>query len=157
MPKQTAESQAMGRFLDYLRGEGFRVTEQRLQVASALFRARGHLSAEALCDAVRRRNPEVSRASVYRTLELLSRSGLAEGTAFESDRKLYEPVCGRAHHDHLVCVECGAVEEFHHKGIEAAQKSVATDRGFDVRWHSLKIYGTCRKCGRAAGRESRTG
>jgi Fur family ferric uptake transcriptional regulator len=91
---------------------------------------------------------DVGLATVYRVLTQFEQAGLLVRRHFEAGRAVFELNEG-AHHDHLVCLTCGRVEEFVDPEIEARQKAVALERGFELQDHSLALYGVCRKpnCG----------
>jgi len=110
------------------------------------FRSGRHLTAEELARKVRGRKSNVGVATVYRTLRLLARLGYAKELDFGEGVKRYESSLA-AHHDHLVCTECGSVAEFKEPRIERLQEDVAKDHGFSPTMHRLSIYGYCRRCG----------
>jgi Fur family transcriptional regulator, ferric uptake regulator len=104
---------------------------------------------------VRRDDPRVSVATVYRTMKLLADSGLAFPRQFDGTQTRYEPAAGRPHHDHLICTGCGTIEEFAEARIETLQSRVAASHGFAVETHKLEIYGRCGACQRTTRREVR--
>jgi Fur family ferric uptake transcriptional regulator len=136
--------EALDRFRDYLATQGLRLTRQREQVALALAGASDHLSADEV--AVRLRNEGVSKSTVYRTLQLLVGAGLADGQDYGDGRLYYEWMVGRHHHDHLVCLGCGQLIEFHSPDIEKLQDRVAGAHDFDVVSHTHKLFGYCGRC-----------
>jgi Fur family ferric uptake transcriptional regulator len=87
---------------------------------------------------------DVGLATVYRVLTLFEQAGLLTRSHFEAGRALFELNEG-AHHDHLVCLTCGRVEEFVDVEIESRQKRIAADKGFVLRDHALALYGDCTK------------
>jgi Fur family ferric uptake transcriptional regulator len=95
---------------------------------------------------VRREDRRVSVATVYRTMKLLAEGGLAVARNFGDGQTRYEVAAGRSHHDHLVCVGCGNIEEFAEPDIEARQAAVALRHGFEVNHHRLELYGRCSRC-----------
>ncbi len=126
---------------------GERWTRQRDAIARSFFAGEGHLSAEELHRRVTATDgPDISTATVYRTLKLLVEMGYAHKRDFGRDSATFEPDLGRAHHDHLVCLRCGAVEEFVDQAIERAQEEVARERGFSLFYHQMTLYGICRRC-----------
>jgi Fur family ferric uptake transcriptional regulator len=99
---------------------------------------------------VRRDDPHVSVATVYRTMKLLADCGLAIPRQFGGDGQTrYEAAAGRAHHDHLICTRCGEIVEFANERIEHLQELVARRHGFEVESHRLELYGRCASCRRA--------
>lgn len=125
---------------------GFRVTTPRLKVLEILETASDrHMSAEAVYKALVAQGEDVGLATVYRVLTQFEAADLVKRLHFEGDHAVYELNQG-AHHDHLFCVECGAVEEFVDPIIESRQAAIAKEAGFKMLDHSMNIYGLCGKC-----------
>jgi Fur family ferric uptake transcriptional regulator len=122
-------------------------TAQRELVARAVFELGSHVGAEELHQSLAGQNPRVGLATVYRTLQLLKDNGLIAERQFGDRWRRYENTGGR-HHDHLVCLGCGAVIEFHEPMIEELQERVARRHGFAPEHHRLELYGYCRACAR---------
>ncbi len=137
---------------DHLKQSGLKLTRPRRLVAEKLVDAHKHVSADDLIDMLRRDRTPVSKATVYRTLAVLQKSGLFDGHDFGDGRKVYEPMMGRAHHDHLYCISCGSVIEFEEPRIEKLQDEVVARHKFTPVYHSHKIFGFCESCG-AAGKK----
>ena len=133
-------------FAGYLRQQGLRLTHERLALFEEIYRQHGHLDADALLAAARERGHEVSRATVYRTLELLVRSGLVRKQRVGSRGQLFEHVHPGQQHDHLVCSRCGHVVEFVSPGITALQAEICRAHGFSPDHHQLQILGLCNGC-----------
>jgi len=127
---------------------GGKRSKSRTQVMEAFFRAGTHVTVAELTHAVRKRNRSVGYATVYRTVKLLARLDYVKEIDFGDGMKRYESNLV-AHHDHLICQECGMVFEFKEPKIETLQEQVAKKHGFRATMHRLDIYGYCRKC--AAG------
>ncbi len=131
----------------YLRRRGLRATAQRRAVLREVVRADEHFDAEQLHDRLRRRGEEVSLATVYRTLALLAEAGLIREVLHgNGDRAHYEVIYGHAHHDHMMCVECGKVIEFCDDRIEQLQRLICRRHGFQALDHRMGIRGVCREC-----------
>lgn len=128
-----------------LKDMGLKATGPRLQILN-LFETCGerHLSAEDVYRLLLTDESDVGIATVYRVLTQFEQAGLLTRHHFEGGRAVYELNQGH-HHDHLVCVTCGKVEEFYDPEIEARQDRVAKDRGFTIRDHALYIYADCIK------------
>jgi len=138
---------------NYLHKKGLKITQQRQEIAETFLKAGRHLSAEELYGQIRQTHPEVGLSTVYRTLKLLVDAGLASQREFGDGIIRYEPQLDEGHHDHLICVRCGAILEFENQKIEALQKEVAELNSFTVIRHRLELYGYCDRCRRAgAGR-----
>ena len=130
---------------DELKNAGLKATLPRLKVLS-LFEhsAERHLSAEDVYKILLSTGEDVGLATVYRVLTQFEQAGLLVRHHFESGKAVFELNQG-GHHDHIVCIKCGRVEEFYDEEIEKRQKMAATDRGFTMQDHALTIYGLCSK------------
>jgi Fur family ferric uptake transcriptional regulator len=134
------------RLADYMDRHGLRSTAQRRLVTDVFLRAGGHLSIEDLWEKVRRRDPKVGYATVYRTLKLLRDSGLASERRFGDGVSRYEIAHEDEHHDHLICTECGRIVEFEDDRIEKLQDELAAKHGFALTRHRHELYGVCPDC-----------
>jgi Fur family transcriptional regulator, ferric uptake regulator len=128
-----------------LRSTGLKVTAPRMRVLE-LFQTspERHLSAEDVYRRLLDEHSDVGLATVYRVLTQFEQAGLLVRHHFESGKAVYELNEG-GHHDHLVCLQCGRVEEFYDSEIEKRQAKVAKDRGFAIHDHSLSLYADCLK------------
>jgi Fur family ferric uptake transcriptional regulator len=128
-----------------LKNIGLKATLPRLKILS-LFEnsAVRHLSADDVYKLLIAEGEDVGLATVYRVLTQFEQAGLLSRHHFESDKAVYELNQG-GHHDHLVCMQCGRVEEFYDEEIERRQKSIAIERGFNIHDHSLYLYADCNK------------
>ena len=130
---------------DRLRDAGGRITRQRLLVADALASAGRQITAQDLFDRLRRREPRIGRATVFRTLEALVAAGVAR--RLEQDGHVYGYVaCRPEHHHHLACDRCGRVEEIDEGYITPVAERVAADLGFTIDDARLDFYGRCARC-----------
>ena len=137
-------------FLRFLRGRGQRVTGERLALFDEIFSQHGHIDAEELLRAMKARGLKISRATVYRNLDLLVESGLARKQRLGSRGFLYEHMHAGQQHDHLVCTVCGRVVEFVSPGIVALQAEICRAHGFVPALHTLQIAGLCNRCAEGA-------
>lgn len=133
-------------FIDYLRTRGMRVTSERLALLEEIYRQHGHIDAEQLLDGVREAGHSVSRATVYRTLELLVDCGLVQRQRLGRNRYLYEHVHPGQRHDHLTCRSCGRVVEFVSPAIQAMLNEICRAHGFSREERQLQILGLCEAC-----------
>lgn len=126
-----------------LKHSGLKATLPRLKILE-VFEHSGerHLSAEDVYRALIAENADIGLATVYRVLMQFEQAGLLRRSNFDSGKAVFELNEG-GHHDHLVCLTCGRVEEFHDPQIEKRQHDVAASRGFELREHSLALYGEC--------------
>ena len=133
-------------FLAYLRDAGHRVTSERLALFDEIFAQHGHLDADELLRSMRERGLKISRATVYRNLDLLVEGGLVRRERLGERRFHYEHVHRGQHHDHLVCTVCGRIVEFVSAGIAALQGEICRAHGFVPNRHTLEIRGLCNAC-----------
>lgn len=136
--------------LAYLRKRGQRVTGERLALFEEIYRHHGHIDAEDLLGAMKAAGHKISRATVYRNLDLLVDCGLVKKQRLGQDRYLYEHVHAGQSHDHLVCRSCGRVVEFVSPGIAALQAGICRAHGFSPDHHQLQILGLCNACAQTA-------
>lgn len=141
-----AQSREREQFLQYLRDNGHRVTPERLTLFDEIFSQHGHIDAEQLLESLQEGEVKISRATVYRNLDLLVECGLVRRHRLGRRRYLYEHVHPGQHHDHLVCTECGRVVEFVSPGISALQTEICRAHGFEPSRHQLQIFGVCTRC-----------
>jgi Fur family transcriptional regulator, ferric uptake regulator len=128
-----------------LRKAGLKVTLPRLRILEILERSSTrHLSAEDIYRSLLDSQEDIGLATVYRVLTQFEAAGLVTRHHFEDGMAVFELNQG-THHDHIVCLDCGRVEEFMDSGIEDRQTAVARRLGFDIRDHSLILYGRCER------------
>ena len=128
-----------------LRNQGLKVTVPRLKVLDLFKHSPDrHLTAEDVYRKLLDEHSDVGLATVYRVLTQFEQAGLLQRTHFEGGKAVYELNEG-THHDHLVCQQCGRVDEFYDAEIEKRQMKVAKERGFTIREHQLHIYADCIK------------
>jgi len=132
-------------FESYVRRKGGRVTPERLRLFDEIFSQHGHIDADRLYRSIRQ-DRKISRATVYRNLELLVDCGLVRRQRLGQRRYLYEHVHPGQAHDHLVCRVCDRVVEFISPAISALQREIARAHGFDPAEHTLQISGVCVAC-----------
>ncbi len=139
-------------FLEYLTRQGLKVTRPRLKILETIFsREKFHFQADDLLDIVNARakaKDKVSRATVYRTLELMEECGLVRKERYKDQVGIYERTIGDEHHDHLICTECGRVYEFHSPQLEQMKTKIARSHKFTPTHHVLQIFGVCEYCSR---------
>ncbi len=136
-------------FDTYLRGRTLKLTEQRARIFDRAFSTHEHFTAERLYAWLREEDgPSVSRATVYRTLSLLVDGGFLQSLDTGRGELSYEHVLGHRHHDHLLCLDCGRIEEFYDARIEELQLEAARKKGFELASHALKLFGYCKACQR---------
>jgi len=128
-----------------LKTTGLKVTAPRLKVLDIFHRATSrHLTAEDVYRALLSDSVDIGLATVYRVLTQFEQAGILLRSHFESGKAVYELNEGQ-HHDHLVCLDCGRVEEFYDAEIEQRQQAVAQTKGFRIADHALSLYAHCTK------------
>jgi|SRR5581483_5443526 Fur family ferric uptake transcriptional regulator len=143
-----ATEQRLATFHTRLKERGLKSTGQRDDIVRVFFELRRHVSAEELYLEVRKINPHVGYATIYRTLRLLTECEMATERHFAGDQARYE-IAGPHHHDHFICESCGRIIEFENEGIERIQQTVARELGAELTHHRLELYGRCSDCRRA--------
>ena len=129
--------------IDELKSTGLKATVPRLKILEIFQKGeQRHMTAEDVYRALLDDNSDVGLATVYRVLTQFVNAGLAEKHHFEGGQAVFELDRGR-HHDHIVCAQCGRVEEFVDETIEKCQREIAAKKGFEITDHSLIIYGRC--------------
>jgi Fur family transcriptional regulator, ferric uptake regulator len=141
---EAANNSAKRRFLDFLNGKNLRITAQRKAIIDTAFGTQQHFTADQLLAWSRRRDKSVSRATVYRTLPLLTESGLVREMDFGKDCKVYDPnYAEHPHHNHIICQDCEKIVEFDSEKIEKLENEISQRLGFSVKAHRLQITATC--------------
>jgi Fur family ferric uptake transcriptional regulator len=141
-----ADHPVVARFVAYLREHNLPVTAQRLAIAQVMLTSDRHLSAEEVAKEVSEAGRKVGTATVYRAIDTLLESRLLVERDFGEGFRRFEPARDIPHHEHLVCTQCGKVEEFRDERLERMTTIVAESRGFARQGHRLVIHGTCRDC-----------
>jgi Fur family ferric uptake transcriptional regulator len=132
--------------IEYIRGRGMRVTPERMALLDEVYRQHGHIDAEEILDGLRASGAKVSRATVYRNLDLLVECGLVQRQRLGRNRFLYEHVHAGQQHDHLACRRCGRVVEFVSPSIQAMLNEICRAHGFSREDRQLQIFGLCEGC-----------
>src|SRR5206468_8779923 len=125
---------AKARFIDFLAQKNLRLTAQRQAIVNSAFSTRQHFTAEQLLDWSRRRDKSVSRATVYRTLPLLTESGLVREMDFGKDYKFYDPnYAQHPNHSHFICQDCDKIVEFESDKIARLESEISPKLGFTLK------------------------
>lgn len=131
-------------FKQFLKGEKHRITPERFEVLDAALEYKGHFGADDLYVQMKTHDSNVSRATVYNTLELLAKSEIIAKRNFGDGKSHYEGSFERKNHDHLICTSCGAIKEFHHNGIDKIVSQISEELGFEESGYSFTIFGKCK-------------
>ena len=151
---------AVERFAQYLSKNRLKMTRERRALLEHVLSVRGHFDVDDLLLRLRRSGHRVSRATLYRNLPRLVESGLIHKVEMARGQARYEPMVGRHHHDHMVCLRCGTILEFESPEVERIQEEACRRKRFVMTGHTHQIRGYCESCaaggkGRGAGRGAR--
>lgn len=138
--------QILKQFKKHLKRENLKYTKEREVILSEVLKRKDHFDADELAADLRKDNFKVSRATVYRTLDILDELGVVNKATLGHKHNHFENMVGRKHHDHLVCVSCDKVIEFVDEEIEQKQLEVCKKFGFEIKSHNLQIFGFCSHC-----------
>jgi Fur family ferric uptake transcriptional regulator len=132
------------RFVEFLARRNLRLTAPRRAIIETVFSTRQHFTAEQLLEWSRRRDPSVSKATVYRTLPLLTESGLVHEMDFGKDYKFYDPnYAEHPQHNHIICQDCQKIVEFESDKLEELENEISSRLGFSIQEQRLQITANC--------------
>lgn len=131
-------------FTDYLASHGLRLTAQRRLILDYFLKTDRHLSQEDIYSALRRHG--IGRATVFRTLKMMEECKLVDHVVGIAGKPRFEVNIERPHHDHLICVSCGRIQEVRWPKLEAIQEETCRKIGFIPNWHRHEIFGWCQAC-----------
>ena len=132
--------------IDELKSTGLKATAPRLKILEIFQKAeQRHMTADDVYRLLLAEDSDIGLATVYRVLTQFEQAGILSRNHFEAGKAVYE-LRNESHHDHLVCLSCGKVEEFFDAEIEQRQRSVASDRGWTLQDHQMSLYGLCPDC-----------
>ena len=135
---------AKTKFLNFLTQKNLRITKQRQAIVNTVFGTDKHFTAEELLEWAREIDRSVSRATVYRTLPLLTESGLVREMDFGKDRRFYDPNYAlHPNHNHIICQDCERIVEFESDKIDQLENEISHDLGFSVTSQRLQITASC--------------
>jgi Fur family ferric uptake transcriptional regulator len=133
-------------FEGFLRAKKLKLTGERMTILHAIFARKTHFDAETLHASLRTGGGDISRATVYRTLDLLTQCGLVRKNSLGASHANYEAARDNEHHDHLICLNCNTVIEFYRPDLETLQEAICSENAFTPKHHSLQIFGLCSDC-----------
>jgi len=128
---------------EILHQKNLRYTPQRQEVWDEIYATKEHRDAEDIYNSLRKRQTNVSRATVYRTIDILVKNNLVRRLDLGDGRSRFENKIGIAHHDHIVCLDCRKIVEFMNEKIEELQEQVAKEMGFEIVRHVHQLFGRC--------------
>ena len=136
----------LSKFRDILRRTGLKYTPQREAVLEEIVKDNGHRECEEIYLALRQKGSHVSRATVYRTMEILLENKFVRMMDIGDGRARYESKVNRSHHDHLICTSCGKIVEFLDHEVEDIQEKIAKRYHYKLQRHIHQLFGLCNKC-----------
>ncbi|MGD0917000.1 MAG: transcriptional repressor [Thermodesulfobacteriota bacterium] len=142
-------------FKAWISNGGLKATKQREEIFNLFLSSPGHKNLAQIHAQVTKLNPKIGYTTVYRTLKLLTRLGLATQRKFGDGETRYEPASKGSHHDHLICLDCGKIVEFEDQTLETLQNRIAQRHRFKITHHRMELYGRCEECCRKKGTASR--
>ena len=134
------------KFKDTLHTNGMKCTPARLTIFKEVYSSSEHFDADEIYFRMRKEKKSVSRATVYRTLDLLVENGFVSKVNVGASQVHFENTLAQGHHEHLVCTQCGKIIEFRNDMIEKQQDKICKEYGFFPTKHNLIIFGLCDKC-----------
>jgi Fur family ferric uptake transcriptional regulator len=151
------KSAAKKKFLDFLGQKNLRLTSQRQAIIETVFSTDQHFTAEQLLEWSRERDKSVSRATIYRTLPLLTESGLVREMDFGKDYKFYDPnYADHPNHSHIICQDCDKIVEFESEKIDKLESEITHKLGFELKAQRLQITGRCEELKKLGACKNRT-
>ena len=129
-----------------LQNEGLRYTSQRQIVWDEICKTDDHRDAEEIYFTIRQGGKKVSRATVYRTIDVLVKNNLVRKLEVGDGRNRYENKLDSSHHDHIICIQCGKINEFMDEDIEKLQDEIAKKYQYKIVRHIHQIFGLCKDC-----------
>ncbi|MFW5998196.1 MAG: Fur family transcriptional regulator [Halanaerobiaceae bacterium] len=137
----------LDKFKNRLSSHNYKLTKQREDVLKVFIENKNnHFSAEELFEEVKKINPDVGLATIYRSLELFSELGIIHELDFDKSYKRYELNIKDNHHHHLICLKCDKIIEFNDEVLEHFENSIENEYEFQVVSHRIKFYGLCQEC-----------
>jgi Fur family ferric uptake transcriptional regulator len=131
---------------DYLSANGLKHSRQREIILQDFLETGGHMTVDDLYRVIHRKHPGIGRTTIYRALKVFVDANLAEAIELKDGLTRFEHKFRHAHHDHMICTECGTILEFLSPEIERLQDEIADAYGFQIDSHRHQIFGLCQKC-----------
>ncbi len=141
---------------EYLSKNGLKHSKPREIVLKHFLETGGHMTVDDLYRVIHRKHPGIGRTTIYRALKVFVDAQLADAIELRDGLTRFEHKFRHAHHDHMICVECGTILEFVSSEIERLQDEIAEDYGFTIESHRHQIFGLCQKCTRRSRKKSST-
>jgi len=140
------QTEVLDKFRSILKSEGLKLTPQRLKILEEVIGNDGHRECEEIYFSLKTAGNNISRATIYRTMDILVKYDFARKLEIGDGRARYETKVNHPHHDHMICISCGNIYEFVNAQIEKLQDDVCDKNGFKLIRHIHQLFGLCRKC-----------
>jgi Fur family transcriptional regulator, ferric uptake regulator len=139
-------TQALQKFETYLQSTNSRVTSQKKEIAELIFKTKDHFEVEDFIEIVRKKHKTISRATLYRTIKQLLDAGLIQKIRTREGKIFYEQSSSQKQHAHIICNQCGELNELKDKKMDDVINSYCSEIDFKPEYQSIHIYGLCKKC-----------
>jgi Fur family ferric uptake transcriptional regulator len=146
IPANERKSLIKERLTEYLEKKGLRKTRERYAVLDEIFSLNKHFDIESLFDYMKSKNHQISRATLYNTINLLVESKLIVKHNYDNNTAIFEKNNEQSEHHHIICNQCGKIIEFSNSKIDSICSSISEKLNFSVQYHLLYLYGTCNEC-----------
>jgi Fur family transcriptional regulator, ferric uptake regulator len=123
-----------------------KLTRERREIYAEVSRLKGHFDSDGLYQLLSKQKSGIARGTVYRTIPLLLESGVIQKSVGEGKKEFFERKSVKGHHDHLVCIGCRKIVEFHCEEVEKLQDKICEKYGYEIAFHDHRIFGYCRDC-----------
>ena len=133
-------------FKDLLKQRGLKYTYERQHIFEEIQKFEHHFNADSLYERFKKREERIARATVYRSLPLLLEAGVIQKSAGDGNRDFYEKTSAKGHHDHMVCLGCKKIIEFHSDALEKIQEQLSKEYKFRLVFHDHRLFGYCERC-----------
>jgi Fur family ferric uptake transcriptional regulator len=127
----------------YLAGQNLKYSEQRWKIAELILSTGGHLDAQGVVDRVKKRHPDIGAATVYRNLKVLCDAQILKESLVDPQGRVIYELFDDDHHDHIICLDCGEIFEFHSEKMESLQNGVVREMSFTEVRHRHVVYAKC--------------
>ena len=143
-------SQRLQQLHKYMAAHNLKTTRQRDLIVQIFFNTLEHISVEELYEKAKEKDSNIGFATVYRTMKMLTDSGLANRRNFGDGHTRFENTYEGEHHDHMICNSCGNITEFESQALDTLKDEIAEKNNFSLQYHQMQLYGLCGKCQRAS-------
>jgi Fur family ferric uptake transcriptional regulator len=143
---ESVQNNVRERFNSFLQSRGLKLTSERLTILNEALATEGHFEADDLLVILKQKGRKTSRATVYRTLEILAEAAVPRKIYFGSSATHFEKVSNKTRQDYMICQKCGARYEFHIPELQIMQNSLAEKHNFKIKDYCYQIFGLCKKC-----------